>query len=117
MPIWQKKRKQQTPPPAFCVQSVQTGQAQNPFAGQLHSGMIDQNANRLFEKIRQAVPGLSARPTTASRDRNARANAHRASRFLHHAYTAASPATLPTQTQNPQERERKARASASTERP
>ena len=49
MPIWQKKRKQQMPPPAFCVQSVQTGQVQNPFAGQLHSGMIDQNANRLFE--------------------------------------------------------------------
>lgn len=60
MPIWQKKRKQQTPPPAFCVQSVQTGQAQNPFAGQLHSGMIDQNANRLFEQIRQAVPVVDA---------------------------------------------------------
>ena len=60
MPIWQKKRKQQTPPPAFCVQSVQTGQVQNPFAGQLHSGMIDQNANRLFEQIRQAVPVVDA---------------------------------------------------------
>lgn len=60
MPIWQKKRKQQTPPPAFCVQSVQTGQVQNPFAGQLYSGMIDQNANRLFEQIRQAVPVVDA---------------------------------------------------------
>lgn len=60
MPIWQKKRKQQTPPPAFCVQSVQTGQAQNPFAGQMHSGMIDQNVNRLFEQIRQAVPVVDA---------------------------------------------------------
>ena len=60
MPIWQKKRKQQTPPPAFCVQSVQTGQVQNPFAGQLHPGMIDQNANRLFEQIRQAVPVVDA---------------------------------------------------------
>ena len=60
MPIWQKKRKQQMPPPAFCVQSVQTGQVQNPFAGQLHSGMIDQNANRLFEQIRQAVPVVDA---------------------------------------------------------
>ena len=60
MPIWQKKRKQQTPPPAFCVQSVQTGQVQNPFAGTLCSGLIDQNANRLFEQIRQAVPVVDA---------------------------------------------------------
>lgn len=61
MPLWQKKRKQQLPPPpAFCVQSVQTGQAQNPFAGPLCAGQIDQNANRLFEQIRQAVPVVDA---------------------------------------------------------
>ena len=61
MPMWHRKRKQESVPPAFCVQSVQTGQAQNALYNRTqYGGLVDENANRLFEQIRQAVPIVDA---------------------------------------------------------
>lgn len=61
MPMWHRKRKKESVPPAFCVQSVQTGQAQNAlYSRTQYGGLMDENANRLFEQIRQAVPIVDA---------------------------------------------------------
>ena len=60
MPIWQKNENSRRPRRLLRAERADAGRYRNPFAGQLHSGMIDQNANRLFEQIRQAVPVVDA---------------------------------------------------------